>query len=100
MLALPLPELKLIKLQTEITIAQKTLSSLSERIENAAKTIFIDQFPPFQIKNLLLVDDAIGSGATLNETARKIRQQNICSGKIVSFAIVGSLKGFDVLTEI
>lgn len=100
LLNLGLPELSLIKIQTEVTIAQKTLSSLSERIENATQTIFVENTLSIKAKNILLIDDAIGSGATLNETARKIRQQKICTGKIIGFAIVGSLKGFEILTEI
>ena len=42
----------------------------------------------------------IGSGATLNETARKIRERKICKGKIIGLAIVGSFKGFDVISEV
>ena len=51
-------------------------------------------------ENILLVDDALGSGATLNEIAKKIRQKGICKGKIVGFVITGSFKGFDVISEV
>ena len=51
-------------------------------------------------KNILLIDDAIGSGATINETSRKIREQNICSSQLVGLAITGSFKGFDVISEV
>ena len=51
-------------------------------------------------KNILIIDDAVGSGATLHETAKKIRQKNICSGSVIGLAITGSAKGFDVISEV
>lgn len=50
--------------------------------------------------NIVLIDDAVGSGATLNETAKKIRAQGLCRGKIIGLAITGSAKGFDVISEV
>lgn len=50
--------------------------------------------------NILLIDDAIGSGATLNETAAQIKNKGICKGKIIGLAITGSFKGFDVISEV
>ena len=50
--------------------------------------------------NILLIDDAVGSGATLNETARKIKSKGLISGKIIGLAITGSFKGFDVISEV
>ena len=47
-----------------------------------------------------MVDDAVGSGATLNEIAKKIRDRKICKGKIIGLAITGSFKGFDVISEV
>lgn len=67
-------------------------------VKTAAGTIFIEDFAACQ--NILLIDDAVGSGATFNETARKIKEKNLCFGKIIGLAITGSFKGFDVLTEI
>lgn len=91
-------KISITKLKTEISIPQKTLSKLSDRIENANNTIIVEETAKF--KNILLIDDAVGSGATLNETAKKIREKNICSGKIISLAITGSFKGFDVISEV
>ena len=51
-------------------------------------------------KNILLLDDAAGSGATLNETAKQIRERGMVNGKIIGLAIVGSFKGFDVISEV
>jgi hypothetical protein len=72
----------------EVTIAQKSLSSTQERIENASNTIH------------LLIDDALGSGATLNETARKIKSLPNFKGKIIGCALAGSINGFEVIKEI
>lgn len=48
---------------------------------------------------LLLIDDAVGSGATLNETAKKLKQMGIAK-RVYGFAVVGSLKGFEVIREV
>lgn len=90
--------ISIIKVKTPITVPQKTLSKLNDRIENAKNTLVVNENGKF--KNILLVDDAVGSGATLNETAKKIRERKICKGKIIGLAIVGSFKGFDVISEV
>jgi predicted amidophosphoribosyltransferase len=80
-------------------VAQKTLEKLEQRIVNARETIFVkDIVLPF--KNILLIDDAVGSGASLNETAKKLKPLLPPSGKIFGFAITGSYKGFDVIREV
>ena len=91
-------KVSILKIKTPIIVPQKTLNKLSDRIENAKNTFVIDDASQF--KNILLVDDAIGSGATINEIAKKIRQKNICKGKIIGLAITGSFKGFDVISEV
>ncbi|MDA3840700.1 MAG: winged helix-turn-helix transcriptional regulator [Patescibacteria group bacterium] len=96
-LDLKISKLNLVKIKSEIMIPQKTLSNMSDRIDNAKKTIFIDN--NFKFRNLLLIDDAVGSGATLNETAKKIKKQKL-SKKIIGLAITGSFKGFDVISEV
>ncbi|KKQ36552.1 MAG: hypothetical protein UU14_C0056G0003 [Candidatus Roizmanbacteria bacterium GW2011_GWB1_40_7] len=86
------------KLRTDIVIPQKTLSKLEDRVENAGNTIVVDEEEKYG--NILLIDDAVGSGATLNETARKIKSKGLISGKIIGLAITGSFKGFDVISEV
>ena len=97
-LALPIRTLSVTKIKTEIIIPQKTLSKLEDRIENAKRTIIVDDKRKY--KNVLLIDDAVGSGATMNETAKQIKNINLVSGKILGLAITGSFKGFDVISEV
>jgi predicted amidophosphoribosyltransferase len=86
------------KIQTPITVPQKTLAKIEDRIINARETMSLDGAGNYQ--NILLIDDALGSGATLNEVAKKIKQKGICKGKIIGFVITGSFKGFDVISEV
>ncbi|MFA4815070.1 MAG: hypothetical protein WC924_02795 [Candidatus Gracilibacteria bacterium] len=97
-LHLNLRKISITKMIGDIPVPQKTLSNLNDRIENAQKTIFVTEKEPAE--NILLIDDAVGSGATLNETAAKLRQQGLCTGKIIGVAITGSFKGFDVISEV
>ena len=98
-LKLDLKQIVALKVPSLTKIPQKTLRKLEDRIINANKTIAIN---PNQIidANILIIDDATGSGATLNETANKIR--NIAKGKIkiIGYSVVGSYKGFDVISEV
>ena len=97
-LNIQLPKIKLIKINNGLLIPQKSLSNLSAKVENARNTIAVDEKNTYN--NILLIDDAVGSGATLNETAKKIKGKSLCSGKIIGLAITGSFKGFDVISEI
>jgi len=82
----------------DIPIAQKTLSKIEDRITNARGSIFLkDENKKYD--NVLLIDDAVGSGATLNETAKKLKQTGVAK-KVIGLAVVGSFKGFDVIREI
>lgn len=97
-LQLPLRLIKIRKIRSELMVPQKTLKSLADRVENAAKTMVVENGGSYN--NVLLIDDAVGSGATLNETAKQLRQQGVVQGKIIGLAIVGSYKGFDVISEV
>ncbi len=96
-LHIALPEIKLTKAVSEVRVPQKTLSKLQDRIDNARETIMVSGNKNFG--TVLLIDDAVGSGATMNETARKLKNHGI-AGKVVGLAITGSLKGFDIISEI
>lgn len=98
-LNLKLPQIDLVKVKSgDILIAQKTLSKLDDRVVNARDTIFIKDNKKIS-SNILLIDDAAGSGATFNQTAKKIKETRSVK-KIIAFALVGSFKGFDVIREI
>ena len=97
-LDLKVPVIDIVKIQTPVSVPQKSLGKLEDRIENARVTIFVEESRVFN--NILLIDDAIGSGATMNETAKKIREQKICNRKLIGLAVTGSFKGFDVISEV
>ena len=97
-LGLSLPTILIKKAKTPVVVAQKTLSKLEDRIENARKTIFVSNDKTYS--NILLIDDAVGSGATMNETAKKLKENDIIRGKIYGLAIIGSFKSFAVISEV
>jgi hypoxanthine-guanine phosphoribosyltransferase len=97
-LKLPVKRIKIVKIKSDIAVPQKTLNKLRDRIENAEKTFFLDDKVIYG--NILIIDDAVGSGATLNIVANKIRKANLAKGKIIGLAITGSYKGFDVISEV
>jgi hypothetical protein len=105
-LTLNLPIIEAKKITGEIRVAQKSLSKLSDREENARNTIFLSR-PAAPETNILIIDDAVGSGATFHEIARKYRTQNPGRGKIIALAITGSANGivdeskkFEVISEV
>ncbi len=96
-LNLSLPHIGLVKVTGEIAIPQKSLSKIEERVNNARASILVAEKRKF--KKILLIDDAIGSGATINETALKLKDQSVAR-QIIGLAITGSFKGFDVIQEV
>jgi predicted transcriptional regulator len=96
-LRLALPVINIKKLSNIIPVPQKSLSSLDERIRNAEHTFAITERRKFA--HVLLIDDAVGSGATLNQVAAKIKDKGVAQ-KITGLALVGSFKGFDVITDV
>lgn len=97
-LALPLKELNLIKIFKDKPVPQKSLSKKSDRIQNASQTIFIRD-NTFSSDTLLLIDDAVWSWATLNETAKKIIAKWFAK-RVIGLAIVWSYKWFEVINEV
>ena len=98
-LNLPLPKIDLVKvIAGDIPIPQKTLAKLEERIINARSSIFLRRTEQ-SYPNVLLVDDVVGSGASFNETARKLKAVKIGHNFIVAFALVGNMKGYDVIRQ-
>ncbi|HEU5187649.1 MAG TPA: hypothetical protein VFT87_04040 [Candidatus Saccharimonadales bacterium] len=96
-IAKQVPRIKVHKVGAKILIAQKTLKSLEDRILNAAQTFVVES--QVQYNNVLIIDDALGSGATINEIARQIKQKKIgrnCYGLV----LVSSPSGYDVINEV
>jgi hypothetical protein len=96
-LKINLPFIQIIKISGLIPVPQKSLNKLEERINNAENTFVIKGNVSYN--NLLLIDDAIGSGSTLNQIAGKIKKKQLAKS-IIGLAIVGSFKGFDVITDV
>jgi hypothetical protein len=92
-----LPVVKLQKISGIIPVPQKSLSKLEERITNAENTFAVSQTVKYN--HVLLIDDAVGSGSTLNQIAGKLKQKAIAK-KVTGLAVVGSFKGFDVVTDV
>jgi len=96
-LSIALPKIAVLKVISDIRVPQKTLKKLSDRIENANETFVVDSNVSF--KNVLLIDDAVGSGASINQIAQKIKERGVAK-KVVGFSITGSLNDFDVISEV
>jgi predicted amidophosphoribosyltransferase/DNA-binding transcriptional ArsR family regulator len=98
-----LPNISISKIKNEFTVPQKSLSKPIERIENAKKSFHVN--PGEILKNILLIDDFVGSGSSLNYVAKKIKAKNPkCT--IIAYAISGTPNGiinnskkFEVINE-
>lgn len=96
-IALTTPRIKVHKVGAKILIAQKTLRSLNDRILNASETFIVESSKKYN--NILIVDDALGSGATLNELAKQILQKSIAKS-CYGLVLVASPKGYEVISEV
>jgi hypothetical protein len=94
---LSLPHLNLIKVSGAIPIPQKALHKIEDRIDNARASIIVKENRAFD--TVLLIDDAVGSGATINETAGKLKSKGVAK-KVLGLAVTGSFKGFEVIQEV
>lgn len=91
------PVVKVDKIKNQIVVPQKALSKIFERIANAKNTFYVPNQPKF--RRILIIDDAIGSGATINEIALKLKEKKIAN-EVIGLAITGSYKGFEVISEL
>lgn len=96
-LKINLPKINIQKISGIIPVPQKSLNKIEERISNAENSFAVNE--TIKYNRLLLIDDAVGSGSTMNQIAGKIKQKGIAK-KITGLAVVGSFKGFDVITDI
>lgn len=91
------PITKVEKIKSQIVVPQKALSKIFERVTNARKTFYVPEQTSYN--RILIIDDAVGSGATINEIATKIRDKGIAK-EIFGLAITGSYKGFEIISEL
>jgi phosphoribosylpyrophosphate synthetase len=96
-LKINLPVIEIMKIGGIIPVPQKSLNKIEERINNAENTFVIKGNVSYN--NLLLIDDAVGSGSTLNQISGKIKRKELAKN-IIGLAIVASYKGFDVITDV
>ena len=96
-LNLPLPHIDIVKVSGAIPVPQKALNKIEDRIINAQVSIIVKDTRKFN--KILLIDDAVGSGATINETAVKLKFKETAK-TVIGLAITGSFKGFDVIQEV
>ncbi len=97
-LNLDMKELKPIKIFKDTPVPQKSLNKKEDRIINARDTIYVTQ-RDFRSETILLIDDAVWSWATLNETAKKIKDLWLAK-KVIWLAIVWSYKWFEIINEV
>ncbi len=98
--SLDIPFVNVIKYYANnIAIPQKSLKTREQRIQNARNTIFVDDENISKYKKILLIDDFVWSGATLNETASKLKQEWV---KVIYwFAFVWNLNlEYEVINEV
>ncbi len=95
-----LPFVQVVKYyENGISIPQKSLKTRDERIQNARNTIYIHDKNISKYQKVLLIDDFVGSGATMNETAKKLKDDGV--EIVIGFALVGNLNlSYDVINEI
>lgn len=95
-----LPFVDLVKYSpSKIPVPQKSLKSREQRIRNAQETIIINTTQRLPFKKVLLIDDFVGSGSTLNETAYKLKEQGV--KQVIGFSFVGNTNlNYEVINEI
>lgn len=95
-----IPFINIIKYyKNNITISQKSLKTKEQRLQNAKNTIFIDDWNIWKYKKILLIDDFVGSWATLNETAFKLK--SLWISEIYGFSFVWNVDlSYEVINEI
>lgn len=97
-LNISLPQISIVKAFEDTPVQQKTLKKIADRIENARQTFFVTETKSYS--NILMIDDFVGSGASLNELAAKIKSKKVVTNKIIALGLTGSLKGFEVVNQV
>ncbi len=99
-LSFRLPVIPLLKVVPgDVPVPQKILRTIDERVLNAKSSMYLRDNLGNTYKNILLIDDVTGSGASFHEVAKKLHSQNSTS-TLIAFSLVGNIKGFEVIREI
>lgn len=96
-LGITLPEIAVTKIIMDVAVPQKTLKSKQDRQINARNTFVVEK-PRTSYGTVLLIDDAVGSGASFYEIGRKMRTSGIAH-KVICVSFVGSANEFPVINE-
>ena len=93
--------IKIMKAFPAEVIPQKSISVLQARIDNAMSSnhILTNRDILTNFKHILIIDDAIGSNATIHCIATKLKFSSP-ETSISALSVVGSYKGFDVIQDI
>ena len=89
-----LPVIEIRKIRGPEIREQKTIRDIRERIENAEKTFRAMHGPSYA--KVVLVDDFVGSGATLNQIAKELKEIRGAK-EVFGITIVGEERGFSVV---
>ncbi|MDD9867716.1 MAG: hypothetical protein OXU73_00010 [Candidatus Campbellbacteria bacterium] len=92
-----LPVIKIQKIHGQISQQQKFLSDIKERVTNANLSFLIPDYKE-RHTNVLLIDDLVGSGATINQIAKKLVETGIAK-KVFGIGMIGIKKGFNVVKK-
>ena len=87
-----MPVISIKKRHSDVIVQQKQLSTIRERLDNAQATFFVVSDGK-QYERVLLIDDMVGSGATLNCIAKNLSEQGV-SHNIRGIGMIGDEKGF------
>ena len=96
--ACDVPVITIGKKHSDVPQQQKHLSSMEDRLENAEYSFFVRPAKKAHDK-VLLIDDFVGSGATLNQIAKKLIRQGVAK-RVWGVGIVGERKGFTVMKKV
>ncbi len=97
-LALSIPVIIVDKVIGDVAVPQKTLKNIEDRVENA-RASFVLRSRNHRFNTVLIIDDAVGSGASINEIACKLKKAGVAK-RVIGVAVTGSLNNFDVISEV
>lgn len=85
--------IKVSRVFSKIRREQKTIKRLEDRVASASSTFLIK--PDKEYERVLLVDDFIGSGATINQIAKELKSLGVAK-KVYALALVGEEGSYTV----